>query len=121
MNDQNFDKLKQDFPLLYAHLSWIECGDGWFDLIYDLSGQLELLIQKYREEIDCAEDYYPFAEQVKEKYGELRFYMSTESDKMSRLIETATKRSMEICEVCGKTGKFIVEGWMMTRCEEHDE
>lgn len=94
------------------------CADGWFKLIYDLSKKLEPLIQK---ELDKSVNKleYPRASQVKEKFGELRFYMSSGSKEIYDLIAEAEKISCTICEDCGNSGELCVDhGWYRTLCPE---
>lgn len=116
------------FPLLYTNrhasimetcMAWgFECGDGWFQLIYNLSAKLEALIWKFAEDNPNSE-YLPCASQVKEKYGTLRFYMDFETKEMSDLISEAENLSGKVCDVCGGPGKRRGDGWVSTRCEEH--
>lgn len=78
--DQNLeDKLVKRFPLIFKDyrgdmrqtcMVWgFECGNGWFDLLYDLCLDLEYLSRGKNIEI--------IAVQVKEKFGGLRFYYTT--------------------------------------------
>jgi len=86
-----------------------ECGDGWYNIIADLSEKLS----KY-EEI--------FATQVKEKFGSLRFYIGPCNkenwDEVYKLISEAESKSAETCEVCGKPGKTVGRQWLRTLCVE---
>jgi hypothetical protein len=59
---------------------------------------------------------HPRASQVKEKYGGLRFYMTSATDEMYDLISEAEHKSEEICEVCGNEGRPSGEGWITTLC-----
>ena len=117
MNKQNTEKLMKDFPTLYRGYTkpltenlmsfGFECGDGWFQLLYDLSKKLV--------EIDLELE----AVQVKEKYGTLRFYVGAATDAAFDLIFAAEEKSSTICEVCGsilgvKTGPD--GGWVRTLC-----
>ncbi len=106
------------YPFLYEACKIFECGDGWFHLINELSKDLEPLAKDlYNPE----EFSTPNAIQVKEKYGLLRFYMSTETEEMSKLIRFAEASSAQICEICGKKGSpKHRNGWYATRCEECD-
>jgi len=55
MNEELDKKLVESFPLLYSDrqgsmqatcMCWgFECGDGWFDIVWDLSSKLEPIIQ----------------------------------------------------------------------------
>lgn len=95
-----------------------ECGDGWYNLLDDLSAKLEAMIIPFVEDPDYPQDGIPYATQVKEKYGTLRFYMSTSTDEMDDAIEEAEFESANICEVCGNPGNHYPNGWAKTRCDE---
>lgn len=62
---------------------------------------------------------YPRASQVKEKYGTLRFYMSSANDKMYDMIEDAESKSAVTCEECGQPGELRGGGWLRTLCDVH--
>lgn len=119
-------KLLNDFPLLYAdkdkpsYYSLVcfgfECFNGWYDIIYELSSKVEPLIREWIDE--NGEDGHPRALQVKEKFGTLRFYMTTANDEMYKEINKAEMMSGITCEACGKPGKRRGEGWVFTLCNE---
>jgi hypothetical protein len=118
-------KLKEDFPILYADLygdmrqtcmTWgFGHGNGWHDLIRNLSVNLTEEINKLPEE----ERHLCKASQVKEKYGTLRFYMNHTTDEMDKLINEAEDLSAKTCEVCGALGKITNNGWIKVLCDEH--
>lgn len=121
MSEELTDFLNTAFPMVFRGRMgkgcYFECGDGWFDIIYNLAYQLEKEINKIsKEELDLG---LCTAVQIKEKYGTLRFYMSTETDKMSKLIAKAEARSEVTCEKCGDKGKLRTDGWYTTLCTEH--
>jgi len=82
MNKDSAEKLHSDFPKLYRDKGnkasmgcGFYCGDGWFQLIYDLSAAIDA---KARElGMDPASTDWPRALQVKEKFGKLCFYIKT--------------------------------------------
>jgi len=119
MKTELTDFLNETFPNLYkgryGHGVGFECGDGWFSLLYDLSYRLEKEIEKQSEE------ERPTAMQVKEKFGTLRFYMSSETDEMSKLISDAETKSETTCEICGGAGILRQGGWWATLCDEHNK
>lgn len=79
-------------------------GPGW-------SGILDHLYDKLPKKL--------YVMQVKEKYGSLRFYIGSGSNRTFALIDKAEKESEITCEVCGKEGKiFSIRGWYMCRCPE---
>lgn len=56
--------------------------------------------------------------QVKEKFGSLRFYMTSSTDEMEAAIEEAVEKSAVTCEECGKPGKILWGGWFYCRCRD---
>ena len=55
-------------------------------------------------------------EQVKEKFGTLRFY-SPGNEKINRCITLAERMSAVTCELCGNEGQLGAQGyWYSTRC-----
>ncbi|WP_325140453.1 hypothetical protein [Dokdonella sp.] len=57
--------------------------------------------------------------QVKEKFGDLRFYVDSASERQQALIDDAQARSFRVCEICGAPGLLMRETWMRTRCADH--
>ena len=111
-------KIFEDFPNLYSPEKsetetlmcfGFECSDGWFDLIYRLSKDLN-------EMEDLPEGFEII--QVKEKFGSLRVYPNYGNEKIYDRINQAEKEASETCEVCGKSGELREGGWMRTLCEE---
>jgi hypothetical protein len=108
-------QLTQTFPRLFAHgdtLYPFRCGDGWYQLLNDLASQLVALEPP---EADL------HVNQVKEKFGGLRFYTRSVLSAVSQQrIEEAEARSFTICEACGAPGVLQRRrGWLRTRCPHH--
>lgn len=87
---------------------WISCDPGWYDLLIDLNRQLA--------EIDPDYELH----QVKEKFGGLRYYISSNTaqwEEMQALIHEYERLSYTICETCGGDGEnYTDHGWLLTRC-----
>ena len=93
----------------------LECGDGWFQLIFELCEALE-------KQSDLEGVEMPEARQIKEKFGGLRIYVSGTTKSMLDIIDRAEDKSETICEICGETGKvYKTRGWMKTRCLKHQD
>jgi len=109
----DWDTIKKECPRLYKNGIAFCCGPGWYDLIRDLSNDIEKILV----ENDIA---YMHLVQVKEKYGTLRIYMSTETEEISELIEAAEERSYSTCELCGFPGTIrgISTHWLQTQCDK---
>jgi len=58
-------------------------------------------------------------DQVKEKFGTLRFYYTGGDDYISGLVSMAESMSGVTCEECGKPGTRTRGSWIKTACKEH--
>ena len=57
--------------------------------------------------------------QVKEKFGGLRYYVSTASEEIFGLIDAAERLSYKTCEECGDKGSLDQRfGWYLTLCRK---
>jgi hypothetical protein len=56
-------------------------------------------------------------DQVKEKFGTLRFYYSGGDEYINGLVSMAESMSAITCETCGKPGTQTSGGWIKTICE----
>ncbi len=128
MNDALTKKLLDDFPWLYRerHVTSMqfgfECGNGWFDLIYKLSQDIQAIARESRLSPDSPE--WPWCRQVKEKMGSLRFVVfaakdhETMNERISELRLDALNRSLHICDNCGNP-REVVHDCITTLCPEH--
>lgn len=111
MHQKNEELLRETYPNLYSDLDYFAIGDGWFEIIDELSKKLEPLGVK--------------AVQVKEKFGSLRFYVHDVPDVMFddvyHEIYHAESKSYLTCEYCGDVGKMRRGGWVKTLCNSCHE
>ena len=115
MSPELTQKLLDKYPKLFSSKQFwgFECGDGWYDLLDYLCGSLVTYTYS-DEEI--------YVDQVKEKFGRLRFYLSREDDVMHGMVSMAEHMSGRICETCGNRGETRGGSWMVTLCDlHHDE
>ncbi len=125
MTPEQDKKLCDTFPLLYRDrhcgvdktcMGWGFCvGSGWFDIIWRLSEKLEPLIAEFEK--DNPEDSPIRMAQCKEKFGVLRVYLTTGTDKMFRLVDEAEAESETVCENCGAPGTVGGNVWVSTLCD----
>jgi hypothetical protein len=59
------------------------------------------------------------ATQVKEKFGDLRFYYRGGDDLIDAVVRMAESMSSRTCEECGAPGTHSSGGWIRTLCEQH--
>ena len=99
-----YDEIMKKYPKLFSNLSYVECADGWADLIDQVSHRIHIINNSYESEKDGV-----FAAQIKEKFGGLRYYIDTEGvakhdhEQIKAFISEAEKISYSICTGCGKT------------------
>jgi hypothetical protein len=58
-------------------------------------------------------------DQVKEKFGTLRFYYTGGDDEIRGMVRMAESMSGVICEECGSPGTQTQGGWIKTACDSH--
>ncbi len=123
MNDELEKLLYTRYPKLFKNVTnpnrsidffWgCEHEDGWFDIVDSLCKQI---VQEINDERP-----YPLIQQVKEKFGSLRFYVDREEPEISAMIALAEEISSRTCEVCGSPGTLRSGSWMKTLCDKHAE
>ena len=59
-------------------------------------------------------------EQVKEKFGSLRFYYQGGDEYISGLVSMAESMAGITCETCGDAGEGRNGGWIRTLCDKHE-
>ena len=142
-----------------------ECGDGWFNILDQLMGNIQHHIDWKEKQRKWAIDYNEMAahakagnfdlfeeanksltneeyknerlaeiiagdfrevpesipqvtlDQVKEKFGTLRFYYSGGDDYIDGMVSLAESLTGVTCEECGNPGERKGGGWVRTMCE----
>lgn len=104
----NLYRLRNDprQPISYG----FECGDGWFDIIDRLSDQLE------KTDVRLSSP----AVQIKQKFGQLRFYLQNASTADMNRTWEAQLECDRTCEVCGAQPALntAVRGYWQVNCDE---
>ena len=141
MNKELQDKLMKKYPKIFykgidsnktvtCMYLGIECHDGWYDLIDSLCHSIQRHCQVENTRYIPETDKYEFvvegdpeyvqvvAAQVKEKMGELRFYVDGGDATTQGMIQMAEAMSSRICELCGSPAKTSRDsGWFHTACD----
>lgn len=116
MRNELKQKLFERFPNFFPTTHEIEIKDGWNRLIWRLCELIEKEINKPMN--GKLKDFFHIT-QVKEKFGQLRFYTTGGNQIVFEAIVDAEKRSSEICEQCGKKGRLDSRyGWLLTLCKD---
>ena len=105
-------------PMTQTAMCWgFSHGDGWYNIIFTLCSLIQIHQKSQKS------DYTPVVvQQVKEKFGGLRFYINSASDEVHKRISQAENLSYETCETCGEKGELRTNiGWHTTLCDTHYE
>lgn len=94
-----------------------ECGDGWFNILDQLMGDIQHYINWKNVNGEVVRQVT--LDQVKEKYGTLRFYYSGGDHYVAGMVTMAESMSGVTCETCGSPGTRTDGGWIRTLCETH--
>jgi len=100
-----------------------QCGPGWYKLLIEVDEKLNYLCPEYE------------IQQIKEKFGTLRFYWGmpykgdykaglSDTDRemiftiMSDVVHYAENSSSIFCEICGNYGRTLTKNyWLKTLCK----
>ncbi len=120
-------RLASDFPFMRrgdTDAIGIFTDDGWYDLLYELCGRIAAVYRDFGAEPDI------IVEEVKEKYGGMRFEYYFDTKEPAELTNSVHKSindlvlqyenlSETVCEKCGKPGRLREElPWILTLCDK---
>jgi hypothetical protein len=104
--------MEQKFPTMFAgKYGGFEIGAGWFHIVEELCTNIEYHLRSHPQEFTV--------DQVKEKFGSLRFHTTGGDGYIYGLIRLTESWAENTCEVCGNRGKLRGGRWMRTLCDEH--
>jgi hypothetical protein len=117
--------VNRDKSMMETCMCWgFECGDGWFTILDQLMGNIQHHIDWNNKNFEKGYKQYKQVpqvtlDQVKEKFGTLRFYYQGGDDEISGMVRMAESMSAVTCEQCGNPGTTGGQGWITTLCETH--
>lgn len=115
-------QMEERFPKMFAQPYGGFCvGEGWWPILETLCANIQSYTDwwnKNRETRPVVEQVV--VEQIKEKFGGLRFYYQGGDDKIRGMVIMAEAWAGHHCETCGKPGRQREGGWIMTLCDEHE-
>ena len=140
---------ERNLPMSQTCMCWGFPGDGWYHIIDNLCGAIQARIDYNAKQIAEANIWNAIidenrlsdlpewasanpkrrlvpdvieqvvAEQVKEKFGGLRFYFRGGDEVIHNYVDFAEHLSYSTCEQCGKPGEVYSDGWIQTLCKVH--
>jgi len=114
---EELDELLNQKEIVLPIQFGFECGDGWYMLLEQLLHSIEWHLDP--EHSFPRKERIPLhIQQIKEKFGGLRFYYSGGDNLVAGMVSFAESLSYHICERCGSTQNVTqTEGWIETICE----
>ena len=111
--------MEQKFPKMYGgRYGGFAIGKGWRPLIEQLSYTIQSHIDsKHKRGEECPQ---VIVQQVKEKFGTLRFYYDGGDEFIQGAVWLAESMTSMLCEECGGLGKTRSGGWIRTLCDVHE-
>ena len=103
MSPELTTKLIEQYPDQFKNLKWIECDDGWYEILsrlfYIVNNRLI-----YKKRLNEPLEHFVWS-QIKEKFGGLRAYCYGADEYIRGAIDMAESMSYITCEVTGEKGK----------------
>jgi hypothetical protein len=129
-NDKDYEtfvkKLEETYPKMFGQpYGGIAVGSGWWLIIEKLCESIQSHInwknQQFEKYGHGTEIPQVVVEQIKEKFGGLRFYYQGGDEYVNGMVRLAEAWADATCEVCGEPGKRRSGGWIRTLCDTHEE
>jgi hypothetical protein len=112
-------RMEKSYPKMYAgKYGGFAVGKGWWPIIERLSSNIQQHIEWKNRETEVVPQVV--VEQIKEKFGGLRFYYQGGDDNVAGMVRMAEAWADIACEDCGGIGKRRGGGWVRTLCDVHE-
>lgn len=146
MKDSLYEQLVKDNPELFENNNIeFSVGNGWYNIMAGLLGIITaplanaqhrlryerehpsndggVKLHMLEEGVQNALDSLPRLDQVKEKFGGLRFYYTDRNkdnrDYIAGAVRMAEEMADRTCHVCGSPGERRGGDWIQTLCDKH--
>jgi hypothetical protein len=112
-------RMEQTFPKMFAEpYGGFAVGAGWWPILTNLCANIQHHIDWKNKNSDVVPQVT--VNQIKEKFGGLRFYYSGGDDEISGMVRMAEAWAGNSCEECGAPGESRQGGWIKTLCDTHE-
>jgi hypothetical protein len=112
-------KMEEQFPKMFAgKYGGFAVGAGWYPILEKLCANIQNHIDWKNRESEVVPQVV--VEQIKEKFGGLRFYYQGGNDEISGMVRMAEVWADASCETCGAPGTRRNGGWIRTLCDFHE-
>lgn len=111
-------QMETRFPKMFAEPYGGFCVDeGWWPILTNLCANIQHHLDWKNKRSEVVPQVV--VEQIKEKFGGLRFYYSGGDDEISGMVTMAEAWASNTCEICGVSATKQTTGWIKTVCDKH--
>ena len=112
-------QMEERFPKMFGgKYGGFACGEGWWPILEELCSSIQQHVDWKNRQSEVVPQVT--VEQIKEKFGGLRFYYSGGDDTIDGMVRMAESWADHSCETCGAPGKKRNSGWIRTLCDRHE-
>jgi hypothetical protein len=113
------NKMETAYPKMFAdRYGGFAVGAGWWPILEALCANIQSHIDWRNKESETVPQVV--VEQIKEKFGGLRFYYQGGDEQIHGMVRMAEAWADRSCEECGAPGERRNGGWIRTLCDQHE-
>ena len=112
-------KMEEQYPKMFENkYGGFAVGQGWYPILEALCANIQSHID-WKEKQGAAVPQV-VVEQIKEKFGGLRFYYQGGDEQVHGMVRMAEAWAANCCEECCAPGIRRSGGWIRTLCDLHE-
>jgi hypothetical protein len=117
---ESFSKrMEETFPKMFENkYGGFAVGKGWYPILEALCANIQSHIDWRNRETETVPQVV--VEQIKEKFGGLRFYYQGGDEQVHGMVRMAEAWAENCCEECCAPGIRRNGGWIRTLCDQHE-
>ena len=112
-------RMEKSYPKMFqGKYGGFAVGKGWYPILERLCKNIQQHIEWKNKDTEVCPQV--IVEQIKEKFGGLRFYYQGGDEQVHGMVRMAEAWADVACEECGGIGKRRGGGWVRTLCDLHE-
>jgi hypothetical protein len=112
-------KMEEQYPKMFSgRYGGFAVGQGWYPILEALCANIQSHIDWANRDSEVVPQVV--VEQIKEKFGGLRFYYQGGDEQIHGMVRMAEAWAANCCEDCCAPGKRRSGGWIRTLCDLHE-
>ena len=113
------ERMEKSYPKMFqGKYGGFAVGKGWYPILERLCANIQQHIEWANRETEVVPQVV--VEQIKEKFGGLRFYYQGGDEQIHGMVRMAEAWAGVACEECGGIGKRRGSGWIRNLCDLHE-